>query len=24
LSFYAPYQLDPQACQTMISEIHTA
>jgi probable F420-dependent oxidoreductase len=21
-SFYAPYQLDPQACQTMISEIH--
>lgn len=23
-SFYAPYQLDPQACQTMISEIHTA
>jgi probable F420-dependent oxidoreductase len=23
-SFYAPYQLDPQACETMISEIHTA
>jgi probable F420-dependent oxidoreductase len=22
-SFYAPYQLDPQACQTMISEIHS-
>jgi probable F420-dependent oxidoreductase len=21
-SFYAPYQLDPQACETMISEIH--
>jgi probable F420-dependent oxidoreductase len=23
-SFYAPYQLDPLACRTMISEIHTA